>query len=197
MIGSLRGRVLERLSDSTVLVETAGVGYVVNVTPRTLAELEPTTEAFLHVHHHVREDAETLFGFLDRDERRIFGQLIETTGIGPVLAMSILATHSPRVLVDLVVSGDVAGLTAVPGVGKKTAERLLLELKDRLNLPTIDEPRSVGDRAGGGVSDVRDALAGLGYDESEIRAVLREIAITADAAAMLREALSMLGARRA
>ncbi|MFZ9706649.1 MAG: Holliday junction branch migration protein RuvA [Ilumatobacteraceae bacterium] len=197
MIGSLRGRVLERLSDSNVLVETAGVGYVVNVTPRTLAELEPTTEAFLHVHHHVREDAETLFGFLDRDERRIFGQLIETTGIGPVLAMSILATHSPRVLVDLVVSGDVAGLTAVPGVGKKTAERLLLELKDRLNLPTIDEPRPVGDRAGGGVSDVRDALAGLGYDESEIRAVLREITITADAAAMLREALSMLGARRA
>jgi len=197
MIGSLRGRVLERLSDSTVLVETAGVGYVVNVTPRTLAELEPTTEAFLHVHHHVREDAETLFGFLDRDERRIFGQLIETTGIGPVLAMSILATHSPRMLVDLVVSGDVAGLTAVPGVGKKTAERLLLELKDRLNLPTIDEPRPVGDRAGGGVSDVRDALAGLGYDESEIRAVLREITITADAAAMLREALSMLGARRA
>lgn len=197
MIGSLRGRVLERLSDSTVLVETAGVGYVVNVTPRTLAELEPTTEAFLHVHHHVREDAETLFGFLDRDERRIFGQLIETTGIGPVLAMSILATHSPRVLVDLVISGDVGGLTAVPGVGKKTAERLLLELKDRLNLPTIDEPRPVGDRAGGGVSDVRDALAGLGYDESEIRAVLREITITADAAAMLREALSMLGARRA
>ena len=134
MIGSLRGRVLERLSDSTVLVETAGVGYVVNVTPRTLAELEPTTDAFLHIHHHVREDAETLFGFLDRDERRIFGQLIETTGIGPVLAMSILATHSPRTLVDLVVSGDVAGLTAVPGVGKKTAERLLLELKDRLKL---------------------------------------------------------------
>ncbi len=197
MIGSLRGRVLERLSDSTVLLETAGVGYVVNVTPRTLAELEPTTEAFLHVHHHVREDAETLFGFLDRDERRIFGQLIETTGIGPVLAMSILATHSPRVLVDLVVSGDVGGLTAVPGVGKKTAERLLLELKDRLNLPTIDEPRPVGDRAAGGVSDVRDALAGLGYDETEIRSVLREITITNDAAAMLREALSMLGARRA
>jgi Holliday junction DNA helicase RuvA len=196
MIGSLRGRVLERLTDSTVLVETAGVGYVVNVTPRTLGELEPTTEAFLHIHHHVREDAETLFGFLDRDERRIFGQLIETTGVGPVLAMSILATHSPRTLVDLVVAGDVAGITAVPGVGKKTAERLLLELKDRLNLPTIDEPRVVGERSTGGVSDVRDALAGLGYDEGEIRSVLREIAITNDSAAMLREALSLLGARR-
>ena len=196
MIGSLRGRVLERISDSTALVEVAGVGYVVHVTPRTLAELEPTTEVFLHVHHHVRDDAETLFGFLDRDERRTFAVLIETNGIGPTLAMSILATHSPRALVDIVIGGEVAGLTAVPGVGKKTAERLLLELKDRLNLPTIDEPRPAGDRQGS-VTDVRDALAGLGYDDNEIRNVLREITIGDDAAAMLREALSLLGARRA
>lgn len=196
MIGSLRGRVLERISDSTALVEVAGVGYVVHVTPRTLAELEPTTEAFLHVHHHVREDAQTLFGFLERDERRTFQVLIETNGIGPTLAMAILATHSPRALVDIVLGGDVAGLTAVPGVGKKTAERLLLELKDRLNLPTIDEPRPTGER-GGGVSDVRDALAGLGYDEGEIRTVLREIVVGDDPAVMLREALSLLGARRA
>ena len=90
MIGSLRGRVLERVSDSTVLLEVAGVGYVVSVTPRTLGELEPTTEAFLHVHHHVRDDAESLFGFLDRDERRTFEVLIETNGIGPSLAGRLL-----------------------------------------------------------------------------------------------------------
>ncbi len=195
MIGSLRGRVLERVNDSTVLIEVAGVGYVVTVTPRTLAELEPTTDSFLHVHHHVREDAELLFGFLDRDERRTFGVLIETNGIGPTLAMAILATHPPRTLVDIVLAGDVAGLTTVPGVGKKTAERLLLELKDRLNLPTIDEPRPVGER-GGGMSDVRDALVGLGYDDTEIRSVLRELTMS-DSATMLREALSLLGARRA
>lgn len=195
MIGSLRGRVLERVNDSTVLIEVAGVGYVVTVTPRTLAELEPTTEALLHVHHHVREDAELLFGFLDRDERRTFGVLIETNGIGPTLAMAILASHPPRTLVDIVLAGDVAGLTAVPGVGKKTAERLLLELKDRLNLPTIDEPRPVGER-GAGMSDVRDALVGLGYDDTEIRSVLRELTMS-DSATMLREALSLLGARRA
>lgn len=196
MIGSLRGRVSERISDSTVLVEVAGVGYVVNVTPRTLAELEPTTETFLHVHHHVREDAQTLFGFLERDERRTFQVLIDTNGIGPTLAMAILATHSPRALVDVVLSGDVRGLTEVPGVGKKTAERLLLELKDRLNLPTIDEPRAVG-ATSGGVAAVREALSGLGYDEDEIRNVLRELTVGDDAATMLREALSMLGARRA
>ena len=197
MIGSLRGRVLERMSDSTVLLEVAGVGYVVSVTPRTLGELEPTTEAFLHVHHHVRDDAELLFGFLDRDERRTFEVLIETNGIGPSLAMAILATHSPRALVDIVLAGDVAGLTTVSGVGKKTAERLLLELKDRLNLPTIDEPRAVGERGSGGMSDVRDALGGLGYDDTEIRAVLRELTLSDDATTMLREALSLLGARRA
>jgi Holliday junction DNA helicase RuvA len=196
MIGSLRGRVLERISDSTALLEVAGVGYVVYVTPRTLAELEPTTDAFLHVHHHVREDAQMLFGFLERDERRTFQVLIETNGIGPTLAMAILATHSPRALVDIVLGGDVAGLTMVPGVGKKTAERLLLELKDRLNLPVIDEPRPAGER-GGGLSNVRDALAGLGYDEVEIRVVLREISIDDDPALMLREALGLLGARRA
>ena len=190
MIGSLRGRVLERINDSTVLLEVAGVGYVVHVTPRTLAELEPTTEALLHVHHHVRDDAETLFGFLEREERRTFDVLIETNGIGPTLAMSILATYSPRALVDIVLGGDLAGLTAVSGVGKKTAERLLLELKDRLNLPMIDEPRPTGER--GGMSDVRDALAGLGYDENEIRNVLREVTVGDDAAAMLREALSLL-----
>ena len=196
MIGSLRGRVLERIDESAVLLEVAGVGYVVHVTPRTLAELEPTTEAFLHVHHHLRDDAETLFGFLGREERRTFGVLIETNGIGPTLAMAVLGTYSPRALVDIVLRGDLAGLTAVSGVGKKTAERLLLELKDRLNLPTIDEPRPAGER-GGGMSDVRDALAGLGYDENEIRNVLREITVGDDAAAMLREALSLLGARRA
>jgi Holliday junction DNA helicase RuvA len=196
VIGSLRGRVLERIDESAVLLEVAGVGYVVHVTPRTLAELEPTTEAFLHVHHHLRDDAETLFGFLGREERRTFGVLIETNGIGPTLAMAVLGTYSPRALVDIVLRGDLAGLTAVSGVGKKTAERLLLELKDRLNLPTIDEPRPAGER-GGGMSDVRDALAGLGYDESEIRNVLREITVGDDAAAMLREALSLLGARRA
>lgn len=197
MIGSLRGRVLERTTESTVLVEVAGVGYVVSVTPRTLAELEPTTEAFLHVHHHVREDAQTLFGFLDRDERRTFEVLIETNGIGPSLAMAILATHSPRALVDIVLAGDIAGLTTVSGVGKKTAERLLLELKDRLNLPTIDELRPVGERGGGGMSDVRDALIGLGYDDNEIRSVVRELTASDDVATMLREALSLLGARRA
>lgn len=102
MIGSLRGTVVERNGDSTVLFEVAGVGYLVHVTPRTLAELEPTSQAFMHVYHHIREDAQTLFGFLEKEERVAFDTLIATHGIGPSMAMSILATHSPRALIDIV-----------------------------------------------------------------------------------------------
>lgn len=200
MIGSLRGQVLERDSDAGVLLEVGGVGYLVTVTPRTLAELEPGATAFLYVHHQVREDAQTLFGFLSRAECSTFRTLIATHGVGPSLAMAILGTHTPAALVDVVAESDVAALTLVPGVGKKTAERLLVELRSRLSVPIL-EP--VGAAPSGGraspVADVRDALAGLGYGTEEIRDALRGLDATdhADAAALLRDALTALGNRRA
>ncbi len=196
MIGSLRGVVLERGADTEVLLEVGGVGYLVTVTPRTLAELEPGAQVFLHVHHHIREDAQTLFGFLRRDERATFQVLVATHGVGPALAMAILGTHSPVALVDIVTSSDLASLTLVPGVGKKTAERLLIELKNRLNLPVLDP---IGVNGGGNsvVGDVREALFGLGYAPDEVRDTLRELPTDTNAATMLREALQLLGARRA
>ena len=198
MIGSLRGQVLERSLDGTVLLEVGGVGYVVAVTPRTLAELEPTTTVFLHVHHHIREDAQTLFGFATRDERLTFQTLIATHGVGPALAMAILATHPPAALTDVVADGDLAALTLVPGVGKKTAERLLVELKSRLTVPVLDAVGGGTSGASGSVvGDVREALAGLGYQADEIRGVLRELPAGVDAATLLRDALKLLGARRA
>jgi len=202
VIGSLRGSVLERNSDSEALLEVGGVGYLVTVTPRTLAELEPGATVFLHVHHHIREDAQTLYGFMRREERTTFQILVATHGVGPALAMAILGTHSPNALVDIVAASDVASLTLVPGVGKKTAERLLIELKSRLNLPILD-PIGTGASNGNGGSalgDVREALYGLGYAPEEVRDTLREMtagAAGADAATMLREALQLLGARRA
>lgn len=196
MIGSLRGEVLERDLAGTVLVEVAGVGYVVHVTPRTLAELEPSTTAFLYVHHHVREESQQLFGFLGRDERITFHSLIGTQGIGPVMALAMLATHTPSALVDIVASGDVGALSLVPGIGKRTAEKLLVLLKTRLNLPILDGvPGSVGGSSA--IGDVREALAGLGYGDAEIRDTLRELPGDADAATLLRDALKSLGARRA
>ena len=195
MIGSLSGIVLERTSDARVLLEVSGIGYLVHVTPRTLGELEPTSKAFLYVHHHVREDAQTLYGFLDRDERKCFEVLIATHGVGPTMAMAVLATHSPRALVDIVAGSDIAALTLVSGVGKKTAERLLIELKNRLHLNVLEI--SGNSSSPSSVSDVRDALAGLGYSAEEIRDVLRELNVSSESDVMLREALNLLGARRA
>jgi len=195
MIGSLRGSVLERLDDGRVLVEVGGVGYLVTVTPRTLAELEPTSPVFLYVHHHIREDTQTLFGFLRRDERAAFDILIATHGIGPALAVAILGTHSPTALVDIVAGNDLGALTLVPGVGKKTAERLLVELRNRLSLPMLDPLSTTG--SGTNVGNVREALSGLGYASEEIREAMRELPESASAEDLLRDALRLLGARRA
>ena len=166
MIGSLRGEVLERVAPSTVLVEVQGVGYLCTVTSVAFAELEPTVPAFLYVHHHIREDAQTLYGFLTRTERDTFEILVATHGIGPAMAMAILSTYAPTSLVSIVASGDMAALTVVPGVGKKTAERLMVELKSRLNME-IGSPVGV-DGVQSATADVREALAALGYSPEEV-----------------------------
>jgi Holliday junction DNA helicase RuvA len=195
VIGSLRGSVLERNVDGSVLLEVGGVGYLVAVSTRVLAELEPGTSVFLYVHHHIREDAQTLYGFTSRDDRQTFQVLIATHGIGPALAMAILATHPPAALFDVVANNDVGALTLVPGIGRKTAERLIVELRDRLSVPVLDGAGTAGSASA--VADVRDALAGLGYGTEEIRDVLRELPADADSATLLRDALKSLGARRA
>jgi holliday junction DNA helicase RuvA len=198
MIGSLRGEVLERSGEGTVLVDVGGVGYEVVVSPRTFGELEPTSAAFLYVHHHIREDDQTLYGFLSRDERATFKTLIATHGVGPALAMAILGTYPPTALVDVVANNDLGALKAIPGVGPKTAQRLLVELRDRLALPMLDG--GIGDDGGSGASTVgavREALAGLGYGPDEIREAVRELPGEGDAAALLRDALKQLGAKRA
>ena len=194
MIGSLRGSVLERTTEGEVLLEVGGVGYLVTVSSRVFAELEPGTSVFLYVHHHIREDAQTLYGFASRDDRSTFQALIGTHGIGPALAVAILATHPPAALFDVVSNNDATALTLVPGIGKKTAQRLIIELRDRLSVPVLDSGDGTSVSA---VADVRDALAGLGYGTDEIRDVLRELPTSGDSATLLRDALKMLGARRA
>jgi Holliday junction DNA helicase RuvA len=199
VIGSLRGTVLERTGDGEVLLEVSGVGYRIIVCPRTLAELEPTSHAFLYVHHHVREDAQLLYGFASRDERATFEMLLRANGVGPALAMAILSTHSPSVLRDIVAAADLASLCLVSGVGKKTAERLIIELRNRLSVPDGVGASVVGEisPAASAAVDVREALAQLGYSTEEIREVMRDLAPAGDASSMLRDALKLLGARRA
>jgi Holliday junction DNA helicase RuvA len=197
VIGSLRGEILERHVEGWVLIEVAGVGYVVHVSPRALGELEPASNAFLYVHHHIREADQQLYGFLTREERATFQTLIDVHSVGPGLGMKIIATHPPTVLVDIVANHDVAALTLVPGIGKKTAERLMVELKEKLSVPVLE---GSGGASGGSsaVADVREALLGLGYAETEIRDTLRELpASSTDPSELLRDALKSLGARRA
>ncbi len=196
MIGSLRGVVLERFAPSTVLVEVAGVGYLCAVTTQTFAELEPTVSTYLHIHHHIREDAQTLYGFTSRVERDTFNILIATHGIGPAMAMAILGTYSPTALIGVIASHDTAALTVVPGVGKKTAERLMVELKSRLSIDDLPSTTN-GDSVQSAAADVREALTALGYGAEEIRDTMRQLSSSEGSEAMLRDALALLGARRA
>lgn len=198
MIGSLRGTLLERSSVNEVLVEVAGVGYRVTVSPSTQVELgEPGAEVFLYVHHHLREDAQTLYGFRERDERVAFEALLGAHGVGPALALAILSVHAPGALRQVLLDDDVDALCLVPGVGKKTAARLLIELKSRLDVPdlSMSVPTGVGAPGSVGASaraDVRDALASLGYQPDEVLAVLRELPAEGDASTLLKEALQRL-----
>lgn len=196
MIGSLRGRILDRFAPTTVLIEVAGVGYLCTVTTATFAECEPSVETFLHVHHHIREDAQTLYGFVSRTERDTFNVLIAAHGIGPAMAMSILSTYSPGALLTIVATADTAALTIVPGIGKKTAERVMIELKSKLNVDGFAavEPH---DGVQSAAADVREALTALGYGTDEVRDAMRQISSAESTEVMLREALALLGARRA
>jgi Holliday junction DNA helicase RuvA len=201
VIGSLRGTLLDRSASGEVLVEVAGVGYRVAVTARTLGALTPGAEVFFHIHHHIKEDGQALYGFLGRDERVAFEALLSAHRVGPALALAILGTHGPADLRRVVADADVAALCLVPGVGKQTAARLLIELKSKLDVPELDVTQVLASGGDGqrssAVADVREALAGLGYGADEIRDALRELPATDDASSLLRDALRLLGARRA
>lgn len=198
MIGSLRGELLDSGGDE-LLIEVDGIGYRVQATPATIRDVgEAGDTVFLYVHHHRREDAELLFGFRELDERKVFETLITTHGVGPSLGMAILSVHAPMALRKIIATEDLAALCLVPGVGKKTATRLLVELKNRLELPTGDAAVTevVPSGAGGGSvhADVRDALAGLGYASDEISRVLSELPEEGDSSDLLRQALQRLAA---
>ena len=170
MIGSLRGTLAWCGADGDLLVEVGGVGYRVSVAPRTAVALGAVgSDVFLHVHTHVREDAIVLYGFAHDDERRCFEALLGAHGVGPALALSVLSSLSPAALSAAVLEDDAETLCAVPGIGRKTAARLLIDLKSRLDVPE----RSAADAgAGSARAEARAALAELGYAPEEIRRAL-------------------------
>ena len=199
MIGSLRGVLLSRSPGAELVIEVSGVGYRVQVTPKTAAAVgSPGAEAFVHISHIVREDAQTLYGFATLDERRTFEALIGARGVGPAMALAIMAVHDPDKLRQAVSDDDVDMLCLVPGVGPKTAVRLLVELKSRLDLPEVQAlpgangSESAAEAADDPRVDVRAALDRLGYGAEEARSVLAELPADDDAAVLLREALRRL-----
>jgi holliday junction DNA helicase RuvA len=219
VIGLLRGPVVLRTGEGEVIIDVAGVGYRVTVTPATAATLvsggapEPVT---LYVHTHVREDAMVLYGFAHDDERRCFEVLLGSHGVGPALALAIMAVLSPAALSTAVLEDDLETLCSVPGVGRKTAARLLIELKSRLDLPDLSADlvgASVGGSGDGAAlaagttglagmaagrtprSEARAALTELGYAPDEIRGALDGLRDDVGVEEMLRLALRELAGR--
>jgi Holliday junction DNA helicase RuvA len=187
VIGWLRGEVLARGLDGVMVVDVGGVGYEVTAPTRTADAWLPGELVELYVRTHVRDDAITLFGFADELDRRTFDLLLATPGVGPSTALGALSTLSSAEIAKAVASEDVTRLSSIPGIGKKTASRLVLELSGKLPSlePAVEAPKVP--------EDLTAALRQLGYSAGEVREALRDVELPADDEGALRVALRQLG----
>ena len=197
MIGLLRGRLLEKRPNQVIL-DVGGVGYLVAVPLSTYAALgDIHAEVTLLIHTHVREDALTLYGFLSAREKHLFELLLGASGVGPSLSLKILSGMNVEELVPAIRGGDIVRLTRIPGVGRKTAERMVLELKDKLDAVAVETDRPLPASPAGVEADVKSALVNLGYDERTAESALMEAkreAGTASFEKLLRFTLAALSA---
>ncbi|MGD0569884.1 MAG: Holliday junction branch migration protein RuvA [Candidatus Sulfotelmatobacter sp.] len=198
MIAHLRGKLLAK-HPNQIVVETGGVGYELNISVPTFSELPASgSEVALHVHTHVREDLIALYGFLRPEEKQLFEKLITVSGIGPKLAITILSGMAADELAVAIRGNDLMRLTKIPGIGKKTAERMVLELRDKLPAVTgVSAPTMPAMSAT--EEDVLSALVNLGYQRAAAEKVLASIVKAAGRAekpasfdAIFREALAGL-----
>ncbi len=201
MIASLKGRLTERLvgGDRAVgvdaIIDVGGVGYQVTMTAATASRLPSGEEITVYIHHHIRESDQKLFGFLTLTERTAFEGLLGAHGVGPSLALAVLSTHPAAQLERILADDDLAALCEVPGVGKKTAQRLLVELKSTLVIPLSEEAdvSVVESDSQTAIGDVREALSNLGYSSEEIRKAVVDLpADTDDSGPLLKQALRAL-----
>jgi holliday junction DNA helicase RuvA len=197
MIGQLRGRLTDKRPNQ-VLVDVGGVGYLVQVPLSTFAALgELHAEVTLLIHTHVREDALALYGFLSSREKHFFEMLLSASGVGPSLALKILSGMSVDELVPAIRGGDLVRLTKIPGVGRKTAERMVVELKDKLDAVAAEAERPAASSPAGVEGDVVSALVNLGYEvraaESAVAEAKREVG-SANFEKLLRASLQSLSA---
>ena len=198
MFYHLDGKVAE-LGQGMAVMDCNGVGYLVNTSLNTLSRLKNGEKAKLYISESVREDAFELFGFATKSEKRSFDLLIGVSGVGPKAALSILSAHTPEALTMAILSGDEKALTVAPGIGKKIAQRVILELKDKLSK---GQTISAGGRAVPGaavtiipdnkLSEASAALAVLGYSQSEINIALKDVDLTQPLEQIIRQALKKM-----
>jgi len=194
VIAHLRGQILTKTPNS-VVVECGGVGYELAISVATYSELGGEgAEAKLHVHTHVREDALLLYGFAELQEKRLFEKLLTISGIGPKLAITVLSGISAERLVGAIRGGDHATLTRIPGIGKKTAERVVLELKDKLDDMTGFVPADAPVSLGGIADDVVSALVNLGYArpaaQKAVEAAAKDESVSGDFEKLFRASMA-------
>jgi holliday junction DNA helicase RuvA len=196
MIHRLRGQLVEKDPEGVVL-DVGGVGYRASASLSTVRSLPSIgEECVLHTRMVVREDAMLLFGFASRDERAAFDALTAVSKIGPKLALAVLSSMSPPEVAEAVARGDVLKLSSVPGLGRKTAERLVLELRGKDLAALGPEPAVAGDSGGGPYMEARDALSTLGYSLEEAERALNDVPPQATVEAYIKEALRRMGSRR-
>jgi len=186
MIARLRGKPVLRDADGLVL-EVGGVGYRLHATPSAVRKSEDAEEVVVETHLHVREDALQLYGFADASERELFEQLLAVSGVGPKVALAIVSGYSPAELRRAIVREDSALFQTIPGIGKKTAQRVVLELKEKITPLTAVEAPHLG--AGDGHIVARDALVELGYSVGEAERALARVDPDLPAEQRVREAL--------
>jgi Holliday junction DNA helicase RuvA len=200
MIASVRGVVAAIAPDSAV-IEVGGVGLQIQCAPGTLAGLKAGVEARLATSMVVREDSLTLYGFADDDEKHLFELLQTASGVGPRLAQAVLAVHQPDAVRRAIASGDLTALTRVPGIGKKGAERLVLELRDRIGLVPVAEGAPAGVLTGAWQEQVRQGVLALGWSAAQADQAVAAVAESIDGdvppvPVLLRQAIRLLGRAR-
>lgn len=195
MIGSIKGKIILK-TEKFLIVETSGVGYKISVSPDTLSKTKKTgEEVILWTHTHVREDSLNLYGFLDYSELEFFEMLISVSGIGPKGALTILGVSSIETLRKAISTSDTSYLTKISGIGKKTAEKIVIELRDKI---AGDMKNEKGNNSLQSDLDSLEALKSLGYSQNEAREALKKVADTTpdiNTNAKIREALKILGGR--
>lgn len=197
MIGFLRGRVAYIFPDYCFL-DVHDVGYRVFISHQTRNQISVGTEVMLYIHTHVREDAILLYGFFSQEEYDLFQHLIGVSGIGPKVAQGILSAITANEFYHLIHRKDVKAITKLPGIGKKTAERIILELKDKLSAASFDvsdaadDTAALGDAMGDMVSEAIEALLSLGFQQSEVQSVLKKKSDWESTEEIIRYALAEL-----